>query len=82
MARARGMSRTSDEVTSLVAAVQEHIKFKQRAVYSIDTFYGQGHMQKSLLSKKLKPGAKQGRTRERNSQLQRLLSRPISTRFG
>jgi hypothetical protein len=43
---------------------------------------GQGHMQKSLLSKKLKPGAKQGRTRERNSQLQRLLSRPFSTRFG
>ncbi|KAH8069975.1 hypothetical protein JL721_5518 [Aureococcus anophagefferens] len=41
---------------------------------------GQGHMQKSLLSKKLKPGAKQGRTRERNSQLQRLLSRPFSTR--
>ena len=38
MARARGMSRTSDEVTSLVAAVQEHIKFKQLAVYSIDTF--------------------------------------------
>ncbi|KAH8047097.1 hypothetical protein JL722_13254 [Aureococcus anophagefferens] len=32
------MSRTSDEVTSLVAAVQEHIKFKQLAVYSIDTF--------------------------------------------
>jgi hypothetical protein len=28
------------------------------------------------------PGAKQGRTRERNSQLQRLISRPFSTRFG
>ena len=27
-------------------------------------------------------GAGQGRTRERNSQLQRLLSRPFSTRFG
>lgn len=34
----RGMARTSEEVTSLVAAVQEHIKFKQLAVYSIDTF--------------------------------------------
>ena len=32
------MTRTSEEVTSLVAAVQEHIKFKQLAVYSIDTF--------------------------------------------
>ena len=28
------------------------------------------------------PGAKQGSTRERNSQLQRLRSRPFSTRFG
>ena len=28
------------------------------------------------------PGADQRRTRERNSQLQRLLSRPFSTRFG
>ena len=27
-------------------------------------------------------GARQGRTRERNSQLQRLISRPFSTRFG
>ena len=27
-------------------------------------------------------GGHQGRTRERNSQLQRLLSRPFSTRFG
>ena len=27
-------------------------------------------------------GGRQGRTRERNSQLQRLLSRPFSTRFG
>jgi len=27
-------------------------------------------------------GATQGRTRERNSQLQRLISRPFSTRFG
>ena len=27
-------------------------------------------------------GAARGRTRERNSQLQRLLSRPVSTRFG
>ena len=27
-------------------------------------------------------GRRQGRTRERNSQLQRLLSRPFSTRFG
>ena len=30
----------------------------------------------------VKPGASQGRKRERNSQLQRLLSRPFSTRFG
>ena len=28
------------------------------------------------------PGGVQGRTRERNSQLQSLLSRPFSTRFG
>ena len=28
------------------------------------------------------PSGDQGRTRERNSQLQRLISRPVSTRFG
>jgi hypothetical protein len=32
------MGRTEDEVRALVASVQEHLKFKQLAVYSIDTF--------------------------------------------
>ena len=32
--------------------------------------------------KKKRWGSMQGRTRERNSQLQRLISRPFSTRFG
>jgi hypothetical protein len=35
---------------------------------------------KSLLGNNA--GADQGRTRERNSQLQSLISRPFSTRFG
>lgn len=32
------MVRTEDEVSALVASVAEHIRFKQLAIYSIETF--------------------------------------------
>ena len=52
------------------------------AILAVDFFRNAGHNGELAFEWCREAGDDQGRTRERNSQLQRLLSRPFSTRFG